>query len=76
MEDNYDFSQSDTGFAQQNASPTNPIGNGGFTSSPGQNHNNDGDIFAAASGMNFQGSSNGFGSNNGDGFKPAGQWGF
>jgi hypothetical protein len=32
-------------------------------------------VFGSASGMNFQGTSNGFGSNSG-GFKPADQWGF
>ena len=75
MGDNYDFSQSDTGFGQPNSSPTNPLGTNGFTPMSNQDQNNEGDIFAASSGMNFQGTSNGFGSNSG-GFKPAGQWGF
>jgi hypothetical protein len=65
----------DSGFNPSGQSPTNPMGAGGFTPMANQDQNTDGDIFGAATGMNFQGSSNGFGSNSG-GFKPAGQWGF
>lgn len=41
-----------------------------------QENNTHTDIFGAATGMNYQGESNGFGSNSG-GFKPVQpQWGF